>query len=135
MGLISKLLGQNQDKEPSGLSIGGSISLGYKPTPKENIYAHQFSCMNRDEDCTFCKRLDGTVIAPDDPIIKHLMSDKDPDEQHPFGYRTETFQRLCSCKVCGCIWVDILKDEEIPPPIEMPEDLRDEILKATEQKS
>lgn len=136
MSLVSafkKFLG-NKKKSSEGLSLQGKISLGYKPTPQDDIYAHQFSCMNRDEDCAFCKKLDGVVIAPNDPILKHLMSDKDPDEKHPFGYRPTTFQRLCSCKICGCMWVDILKDEVGPPAIHMPNDLRNQISKAIAQK-
>ncbi len=108
----------------AGLSLEGKISTGFVPAPQEDIYAHQFSCLNRKEDCVFCRKMDGVVIAATDPILKPLMSNSHPDEDHPFGRRTKTFQALCSCHPCTCMWVDILKDEEHPPAPNMPEELR-----------
>ena len=116
-----------------GLSLGGSINLSNKPTPKGSIYAYQLSCLLGEDDCSFCKEMDGKVIAPNDRILPYIFSEKQPDKSHPFGYRTDVFKKLCTCQSCHCCWVEILNDEEFPPSLDMPDDLRKKITKAIQK--
>lgn len=98
---------------------------------ESEIYAYQFSCLNKEQDCSLCKELDGCVVDPKDPTLKHLKSDKKPDEQNPYGYLPENWYKLCKCKDgCACMWVGILKNEVFPPNLHFPKELREKILKS-----